>query len=40
MSERLPNEGNGRINKVLGMSPGLGKVIEKVHISLREVETS
>jgi len=32
-SQRLWKEGNARINKVLGMRPGLGKIIEKVGIS-------
>jgi len=32
-SQRLPNEGNARINKVSVMKPGLTKIIEKVRIS-------
>jgi len=32
-SQRLPKEGNVRINKVSAMSPGLAKLIEKVHTS-------
>jgi len=31
--QRLRKEGNARINKVLGMRPGLAKIIEKVCIS-------
>jgi len=31
-SQRLRQEGNARINKVLAMKPGLVKKIEKVHI--------
>jgi len=33
MSQRLRKDGNARINKVSAMRPGLGKIIEKVHIS-------
>jgi len=32
-SQRLRKQGNARINKVSAMKPGLGKIIEKVHIS-------
>jgi len=32
-SQRLPKEGNARINKVSAMTPGLAKIIGKVHIS-------
>jgi hypothetical protein len=32
-SQRLRKEGNGQINKVSAMKPGLAKIIEKVHIS-------
>jgi len=32
-SQRLRKEGNGRINKVSAMKPGLAKIIEKVRIS-------
>jgi len=32
-SQRLPKEGNTRINKVSAMKPGLAKIIEKVRIS-------
>ena len=32
-SQRLRKEGNGRINKVSAMRPGLAKIIEKVRIS-------
>jgi hypothetical protein len=32
-SQRLRKEGNARINKVSAVSPGLAKIIEKVHIS-------
>ena len=32
-SQRLPIEGNARINKVLAMRPGLAKIIDKVCIS-------
>jgi len=32
-SQRLPKEGNARINKVSAMRPGLAKTIEKVRIS-------
>jgi len=32
-SQRLPKEGNARINKVTAMRPGLAYIIEKVHIS-------
>jgi hypothetical protein len=32
-SQRLRKDGNGRINKVSAMKPGLGKIIEKVRIS-------
>ena len=32
-SQRLRNEGNARINKVLAMKPGLAKIIEKVRVS-------
>jgi len=32
-SQRLPKEGNARINKVSAMKAGLGKIIGKVHIS-------
>ena len=32
-SQRLRREGNGRINKVSAMKPGLAKIIEKVCIS-------
>ena len=31
-SQRLPNEGNIRINKVSAIEPGLAKIIEKVYI--------
>jgi len=31
--QRLPKEGNARINMVLAMRPGLAKIIEKVSIS-------
>ena len=31
--QRLPKEGNARINKVSAMKPGLAKIIEKVCIS-------
>jgi len=31
--QRLRNEGNARINKVMAMKPGLAKIIEKVCIS-------
>jgi hypothetical protein len=31
-SQRLPKEGNARINKVSAMRPGLAKIIEKVCI--------
>jgi hypothetical protein len=32
-SQRLPKEGNSRINKVSAMRPGLAKIIEKGRIS-------
>jgi hypothetical protein len=32
-SQRLPKEGNARIDKVSAMRPGLANIIEKVHIS-------
>jgi hypothetical protein len=32
-SQSIQTEGNARINKVLGMKPGLAKIIEKVRIS-------
>jgi hypothetical protein len=32
-SQRLRNEGNSRINKMLAMRPGLAKIIQKVCIS-------
>jgi hypothetical protein len=32
-SQRLPKEGNARINKVSAMRPGLAKIIENVCIS-------
>jgi len=32
-SQRLPKEGNARINPVSAMRPGLAKIIEKVRIS-------
>jgi len=32
-SQRLHEEGNARINKVLAMRPGLAKIIVKVRIS-------
>jgi len=32
-SQRLRKEGNARINKVSTMTPGLAKIIEKLHIS-------
>ena len=32
-SQRLRTDGNGRINKVLAMRPGLAEIIEKVYIS-------
>jgi hypothetical protein len=32
-SQRLRNQGNARINKVLAMRPGVAKIIEKVRIS-------
>jgi len=32
-SQRLPREGNARMNKVSVMRPGLAKIIEKVHIT-------
>jgi hypothetical protein len=32
-SQRLQKEWNARINMVSAMRPGLGKIIEKVHLS-------
>jgi len=32
-SQRLPEEGNARINKVSAMGPGLAKILEKVRTS-------
>jgi hypothetical protein len=32
-SQRLRQEGNARINKVVAMRPGLAKIIEKICIS-------
>jgi len=32
-SQRLPKEGNTRINQVSAMKPGLAKIIEKLRIS-------